>query len=113
MGRPGEVGINADLLHLMRSGGTLGELAAVPAGTILYGQFADGSDSRPEAEWDFEASSDRMIPGQGTFDIAGFTLALPSGCPVSIEVPRNADALAGIPLNERVGRAVSALLSVL
>lgn len=37
--RPGEVGANADLLHLMRSGRTLAELAAAPAGTILYGQL--------------------------------------------------------------------------
>ena len=113
VGRPGYVGINADLLHLMRSGGTLEELAAVPSGTVLYGQFADGAAQRCEAELDFEASSDRLIPGHGTFDIAGFARALPPGCPVSIEVPRNAEVLAGVPVSERVNRAVSSLRAVL
>ena len=109
VGRPGEVGINADLLHLMRSGGTLEELAAAPSRTILYGQYADGPANRFEAELDFEASSDRLIPGQGSFDIAGFARALPPGCPVSIEVPRNAAVLAGVPVSERVNCAVSSL----
>lgn len=109
VGRPGEVGVNADLLHLMRSGGTLAELAAAPSGLILYGQFADAPLSRPEEEWDFEASSDRLLPGEGQFDLAGFARALPLGCPVSVEIPRNRQVEAGIPVLERARLAVDAV----
>ncbi len=106
---PGEVGINADLLHLIRSGGTLAELSAAPAGSILFGQFSDGPAQRPEVEWELEASSDRLVPGQGTFDIAGFACALPTECPISIEVPRNASVQAGMPVEERARAAVAGL----
>ena len=89
IGRPGEVGVNADLLHLMRSGGTLAELAAAPAGTILYGQLADGPADAPE-DTGAEASAARRLGGEGDFDLAGFVDALPPGCPLSVEIPRNA-----------------------
>lgn len=109
VGRPGEVGVNVDLLHLMRSGGTLAELAAAPAQAILFGQFADGPARREPAEWELEASTDRLIAGQGAFDLAGFARALPAGCPVSVEIPRNARVEAGVPLGERVRAAVESV----
>ncbi|MBB4613937.1 sugar phosphate isomerase/epimerase family protein [Novosphingobium taihuense] len=86
--RPERVGINVDLLHLIRSGGTIGELAAVPAGYVLYGQVADGPALAPEDPGE-EASSERLLCGQGAFDVAGFVRALPEGCPISVEIPRN------------------------
>lgn len=107
--RSGQVGINADLLHLMRSGGTLTELAAAPAGTILYGQFADGPAVCPDDQLDFEASSQRLLAGEGSFDLAGFARALPVGCPVSVEIPRNAAVTAGVPQAERVASAVDSV----
>jgi len=109
VGRPGLVGINADLLHLMRSGGTLEDLANAPPGSILYGQFADAPFTRPEAEWDFEASSDRLLAGEGQFDLAGFARALPADCPVSVEIPRNSEVEAGVPVLERARRAVDSV----
>lgn len=111
IGRPGEVGINADLLHLMRSGGTLAELAEAPIGTILYGQFCDGLANRAVEELDFEASSDRLLPGEGVFDLAGFARALPVGCPVSVEIPRNAAVVAGSSVAERARLAVESVRS--
>lgn len=107
--RPGEVGVNADLLHLMRSGGSIAELAAAPASSILYGQFCDGAAQCATDQLDFEASSQRLLPGTGTFDIAGFAKALPAGCPVSIEVPRNAAVDAGMPRLDRAKAAVEAV----
>lgn len=104
IGRPGKVGINADLLHLMRSGGTIAELAAAPAGYVLYGQIADGPVLAPES-LDFEASSERLLCGEGTFDVAGFVRALPDGCPVSVEVPRN-HAVGSETTSMRARRAV-------
>jgi len=94
IGRPGTVGINADLLHLMRSGGTLADLAAAPDGTILYAQIADGPIDAP-VDREHEASAQRMLAGSGGFDIAGFVRALPPDCPVSVEIPRAPSTPAG------------------
>lgn len=105
--RLGEVGINADLLHLMRSGGTVAELAAAPAGSILYGQLADGAATAPD-DLDGEASSARLLGGEGAFDLAGFVAALPEACPISVEIPRNA-ALATESREVRAEKAVSSV----
>lgn len=107
--RPGRVGVNVDLLHLMRSGGTIAELAAAPTDFILYGQFCDGAESCPEDQIDVEASSHRLLVGEGVFDIAGFARALPDNCPVSVELPRNDALEAGVPVAERVRLAVDSV----
>ncbi|OZA68334.1 MAG: xylose isomerase, partial [Sphingomonadales bacterium 39-62-4] len=61
-GRAGAVGINVDLLHLMRSGGTMAELAAAPADHVLYAQVADGPMVPPE-DLGWEASCERLLCG--------------------------------------------------
>lgn len=106
VGKPGKAGVNVDLLHLMRSDGTIAELAAAPAEYILYGQFCDGPAECMASDLDTEASSERLLPGEGVFDLASFARALPEGCPVSVEIPRNHAVRAGEPLAERVRRAV-------
>jgi sugar phosphate isomerase/epimerase len=103
---PGRVGVNADLLHLMRSGGSLAELAEAPAAYILYGQQCDGPARYDESRLELEASSQRLLAGEGVFDLAGFARALPAGCPVSVELPQDAAIDAGVPAIERARRAV-------
>jgi len=109
--RPGVVGVNVDLLHLMRSGGTLEELAEAPAGYILYGQIADGPAKAPE-DLDFEASSERLLCGEGAFDVAGFVAALPEGCPLSVEIPRN-HAVGSETTEKRARRAIDSVRAAL
>ena len=111
--RPGRVGVNVDILHLMRSGGTMAELAAAPAELILYGQLCDGpADMAPESLGQ-EASSARLLAGEGVFELAAFVRALPEGCPVSVEIPRDAALAAGESRTERVARAVNGVRRVL
>lgn len=105
LGRAGRVGVNVDLLHLMRSGGSIAELAAAPAEMILYAQIADGPEKCVTETLDEEASTARMLAGEGVFDVAGFVKALPDACPISVEIPRN--AVIGLEDRKtRVGRAV-------
>jgi sugar phosphate isomerase/epimerase len=111
IGRPGEVGVNVDLLHLIRSGGRLAEIAEAPAGSILYAQQCDGPASYDPTRWDFEASSERLLAGEGTFDLAGFGGALPADCPVSVELPQDDALAAGVPVLERARRAVDGVLA--
>jgi sugar phosphate isomerase/epimerase len=112
IGRPGRVGINVDLLHLMRSGGSVQELAEAPADYILYAQQCDGPEHFDQARWDFEASSQRLLPGRGVFDLAGFAKALPPGCPVSVELPQETAIVAGVPALERARQAVEGVRSL-
>lgn len=111
VGRPGRVGLNVDLLHLMRSGGTLDQVAAAPPGTILFGQIADGGREAP-ADPAHEASSHRLRPGEGAFDIAGFVRALPASCPISIEIPRD-DLVPLLPAPDRARHAVESVRAAL
>lgn len=111
--KPGQVGVNVDLLHLIRSGGSIEELAQAPADRILYGQFCDGPATYDPAQWDVEASTSRLLPGEGVFDVADFARALPPACRTSIEVPCNEALFSGIPQIERARRAVTATITAL
>ena len=110
---PQRVGINVDLLHLMRSGGSIAELAAAPADLIHYGQLCDGPSSLDQTGWDFEASSQRLLPGEGSFDVDGFYRALPADCLMSVELPQDDAIRSGLPRRERAMRAVQAVRDAL
>lgn len=111
--RPGQVGVNADLLHLMRSGGAVGDVSQAPVGTILYGQICDGPALCAEESLDFEASSQRLLIGAGVFDGEGFLAALPPDCPISIELPQEAAIKAGIARSNRACLAVDSFRQML
>lgn len=110
-----QAGVNVDLLHLMRSGGTLAELRAVSAEFLHYAQYCDGFlyGPSPGMSLEEEASRQRLLPGQGGFDLAGFAAALPQGIRASVEVPRDAATQAGEPKRDRVRRAVELTLGAL
>ncbi|WP_395397640.1 TIM barrel protein [Novosphingobium sp. BL-8A] len=108
--RPGRVGVNVDILHLMRAGGTLAELKAAPAGYILYGQLCDGMLAAGE-DIEHEASRARLLAGEGQFDLAGFVAALPPQTPISVEIPR--DHALGQPCDRRVTDAVDGVRAAL
>ena len=105
---PGRVGVNVDLLHLMRSGGSLAALSAAPAPFLRYAQYCDAPLSGPPTGMsvDEEASAHRQLPGAGEFDLAGFAACLPAGLAASVEVPRNDAVLAGVPRLTRARQAV-------
>lgn len=78
------LGINADILHLYRSGGTIEEVAAA-RDLIHFAQLADGPLSPPDDPV-FEAAEARMELGQGEFELSAFVEALPP-VKVSVEIP--------------------------
>ncbi|SMH37689.1 sugar phosphate isomerase/epimerase family protein [Azospirillum agricola] len=107
VGRPGRVGITLDLLHLMRSGGGVADVAAVPPVSILVAQLCDGPAVVSSEGLILEAATQRRLPGQGVFDVAGFVAALPGGVPVTVEIPREDALVAGLPPIERATAAVA------
>jgi len=106
-------GINVDLLHLIRSGGSIAELATAPAELIRYAQLCDGPKWFDPLHWDYEASSQRLLPGEGVFDLAAFTAALPAGCRVSVELPRDVAITAGVPIVDRARLAMQRVRAAL
>lgn len=109
--RPGQVGVNVDLLHLMRSGGSPADLAAAPHEAVLFAQVADGMLVAPP-DPEVEAGARRLLPGEGQFNCAGYVRAVPRGCPLSIEAPRDAD-VGRMTIEQRAAQAAAALGSVL
>jgi sugar phosphate isomerase/epimerase len=106
VGRPGQVGLNVDLLHLVRAGETAADVAAAPPGSLFYAQYCDGAADCPADRREFEASSQRLLPGQGVFDLAAFAAALPAGVPASVELPQDAALALGVPQLERARQAM-------
>lgn len=111
--KPGRVGVNVDLLHLVRSGGSIAALAAAPAEFILYGQYCDAPDTCEPDKRDFEASAQRMIPGEGALDVAAFSRALPPACLTSVELPQHDALVSGMPIIDRARRAVTGVSRLL
>ena len=106
------MGVNVDLLHLVRSGGRVTELTIAPRERLLYAQLCDGPAECAEEARDHEASRERLLPGAGVFDIDAFTSALPATCLTSIEVPSEAARLRGTSLNVRAMLALESVRSL-
>lgn len=86
-----------DALHLMRSGGKVADLAALPAGRVAYLQLCDAPALPPaNDDYVFEARNNRLYPGEGGLPLADMLRALPADTPISLEVPHHALANASV-----------------
>lgn len=95
------VGILVDILHLIRTGGSVSDLRTVPDGLIRYAQICDGAARVDPQQIFFEAVFQRMVPGQGEFPLREFMSALPEDVVVGIEVPLKDMADRGIDARAR------------
>lgn len=108
IGDPTVAGINVDILHVLRSGGAIADILAIPPKYIAYAQLSDGSAHCAPDLLEREASEERMLPGQGDFDLQAFLGALPIECRISVEVPRFSDLARGVSLQARAAAAARA-----
>jgi sugar phosphate isomerase/epimerase len=111
-GRPNG-GVLVDSWHLFRSGGTLEELARVPAELIGYVQI---DDAPAEAEPDpaEETQHRRLVPGEGDFDLVGLVRTLHAiGCTSPLGVEVFSDELMAEPPEEAARRCAEAMREVL
>lgn len=79
-----------DPIHVDRSGGTPGEVAAVPRGLLPYAQFCDAPGERPDPG-DFtavitDAIDLRLQAGAGQLPLEALYRALPADIPLAIEL---------------------------
>lgn len=78
--------IAIDVLHLLRTGGTLEMLRSLDPDMIGYAQICDGPHMQVTADYIDEAMN-RMIPGQGVFPLEEFITLLGAHVDLDIEVP--------------------------
>jgi sugar phosphate isomerase/epimerase len=96
-----------DTLHLMRSGGQVADLAALPPERIAYLQLCDAPATPPaDGDYIFEARANRLYPGEGGLPLAEIIRALPPATPISLEVPYQRHAKASA--TERASAAAQA-----
>ena len=82
-------GVLVDALHFDRSGSSIGDIAAIPAGRLHYWQLCDGPAERPTTSEEMmrAARTERMFPGEGGIDLVSLARAMPGDIAISLEVP--------------------------
>jgi sugar phosphate isomerase/epimerase len=101
-------GITVDSLHLIRSGGSVAELARVDGRLIGHVQICDGPLTMPAERQLHEALKERAIPGEGEFPLRDFVNALPLDVPIGVEVPLQSLIDQGVGPLERARLVVEA-----
>ena len=108
----GDFRLLIDTMHVVRSGATAADLAALDASLFGYVQLCDSTlEQRNEVYRD--DSSDRDIPGEGELPLVEILLALPEWLPVGVEAPMRTRAAQGISARECAGLAVKGARGVL
>ena len=82
-------------MHLVRSGGTAADIAALDPGLLLYGQLNDGHGLHVSEAY-FEEVHDRQLPGNGDFPLAEIVRALPASAPIEVKCPSDSRRKAGV-----------------
>ncbi|AHE54625.1 sugar phosphate isomerase/epimerase family protein [Sphingomonas sanxanigenens] len=101
-------GLLVDSWHVFRGTPDLGLLASLPAWAIKSIQIGD-APAAPEADLDHAMVHDRLLPGEGALDLAGFMAALRrtgTAAPLGVEV--FSDALAAQPIAAVAARCAAA-----
>jgi sugar phosphate isomerase/epimerase len=105
--------VTADLLHIMRGGDAEASMALLSHPAIRIGQIADGPADMPTDRIEWEAGIQRLLPGEGAFDIPAFVAALAPQVPLSVEVPQQSAIEAGFFALDRARAAVDAARAAL
>ena len=97
-----------DTMHLVRSGCSAADVAAIDPDHIGYAQLND-TTRRPQIDnYMEEAMFERLVPGEGELPLRDILSALPQGVVIEIEVPRRSLALAGVSPIDRLRPCVEA-----
>lgn len=107
VGRP-DCRVLIDTMHLVRSGGSAADLAAVGAERIGYAQLNDTTLVPRLGNYLQEAMFERLAPGEGELPLRDIVAALPGDVIVEIEVPQRGLALAGVSAADRLRPCVAA-----
>jgi sugar phosphate isomerase/epimerase len=104
--------IVVDMMHVIRSGGTAVDLAALDHGVIGYIQVCDATLAR-EADYADASANQRMTVGEGEFPILDMLNALPRLNITGVEAPLRDKAEAGVSLYDALKPSVDATRALL
>jgi len=107
------VGVLVDILHLMQSGGSPGDLAKVPAGLIRGAQLCDGPAAPSFEDYARAAILERALPGEGELPVEAFLQALPADLVFGVEAPRRSAVARGLRPPELAQEAMRATRAVM
>lgn len=97
-----------DAFHFDRSASRLEDLQALPPSRMRYAQLCDVAGPRPHdmAEILRQARNERRFPGDGDCDLPGLLRSLPSGIPLSLEIPTRQLLEQGVSAQQRAQMAI-------
>jgi sugar phosphate isomerase/epimerase len=102
-----------DTMHVVRSGSTPADLAALDPHLIDYIQICDAPRVPRFASYHEESMFERKVPGEGELGVRELVAVLPADRVYAIEVPLRSEALAGKGPAERLGKCVDAVRQML
>lgn len=108
-----DIKVTADLLHIMRGGEADTSMALLHHPAIAIAQISDGPATIDPSQIEHEAGIQRLLPGQGTFNIPAFINALNPDTPLSVEIPQQNTINAGSTAQERAKNAVEAVRRII
>jgi sugar phosphate isomerase/epimerase len=97
-----------DTMHVVRSGSSTADLAAIDPNCIGYVQLNDTTLQPRIENYMEEAMFERMVPGEGELPLHDILSVLPRDIVVELEVPQRTLALAGISPFDRLRPCVDA-----
>lgn len=112
VGRP-DFRLLIDTMHLIRSGSTPADLTAIDPDLIGYAQLCDVPLVPVNPDYMQEATFGRLAPGAGELPLLDILRALPRAVLLGLEVPRLADAKAGISPHDRLAPCVDGARALL
>jgi sugar phosphate isomerase/epimerase len=102
-----------DTMHLVRSGGTAADIAALDPEIVDYVQLCDAPAQPRFESYHEESMFERMVPGEGGLNLIPIVAALPADRVYALEVPLRSEALGGKGPHERLGKCVAAARALL
>lgn len=97
-----------DALHLHRMGVSPSDLAAVDPTLLRVFHICDAPEIPDDLDGHIaHSASDRLLPGEGILPLGDYLAALPSGLPLSLEIPMQRYEMT-MTLAERAERSIAA-----
>lgn len=102
-----------DTMHIIRSGSTVADVAALDPELIDYIQICDAPLKQQFETYGEESMFERMVPGEGELGLHELVAVLPKDRVYAVEVPLRREALAGVGPHERLKRCVEATRDII
>ena len=100
-------------MHLIRSGASAADLAALDPSLISYAQLCDVPLKSPYPSYGYEAAFERLCPGEGELPLKDIIAALPKDVTIGLEIPMLAKAEAGLTAHDRLAPCLTAAVALM